>query len=264
MDTFNQKPFRGLLIALASLLVAFVAVKIVADLKSMQYIGTGIASADTITVNGTGDVLATPDIATFSFTVQEEASTVPDAQKKATDAMNAILAYVKKSGVDDKDVQTQSYDIYPRYEYHASANAPMMYPGQGTQVLAAYVVSQTVEIKVRKLDQAGTLLTGIGSYGATNVSGLSFSVDDETGVERQARDKAIEDAREQANVLARSLGVSLVRIVSFSESSNRPYPIYYAKAAMGMGAADSVAAAPQLPTGQNKITSNVSVTYEIK
>ncbi|HEU5114634.1 MAG TPA: SIMPL domain-containing protein [Candidatus Paceibacterota bacterium] len=261
MEMFNRPAFRNLAYALLALLVAFTAAKLVSELKSMKYIGTGIASADTITVSGEGDVIAPPDIATFTFTVQEEGPSVPDAQKKATDNMNAILAYLKKSGVEDRDVKTDSYNIYPRYEYHQTANMP--YYGGGTQVLAAYVVSQTVEIKVRKLDQAGTLLSGIGEFGASNVSGLSFSVDNETQVERQARDKAIADAKEQAQSLAQSLGVSLVRIVSFNEANNRPMPIYYAKAdaVMGMGGAES---APSLPTGENKITSNVTITYEIK
>jgi len=264
---FSQKAFKNLTYALLTLLVVFLAVKAVGDLKAMKYIGSGVTPTDTITVNGTADILATPDIATFNFTVQEEAASVPDAQKKSTDVMNSILAYVKKSGVADTDVQTQSYSIYPRYDYVQTANTPattVYYPG-GKQVLAAYVVAQTIEVKVRKLDQAGALLSGIGEFGATDVSGLTFSVDKETDVERQARDKAIADAKDQADVLAKSLGVSLVRIVSFNESSSgRPTPIYYAKMDSVAMSAGAVAPAPQIPTGQNKITSNVTITYEIE
>lgn len=258
-NLFNRPTFRNILITLAALLVIFTAAKIVAELKSIQYIGTGVASADTITVSGTGEVLATPDIATFDFTVSQEAMTVADAQKKATDSSNAILAYIKKAGVEDKDVKTLSYTIYPRYDYVGGT----VY-SSGKQVLAAYVVSQTVEVKVRKLDQAGDLLTGIGGLGATNLSGLTFSVDKEKDLQNQARDKAIIDAKAQAQSLAKSLGVSLVRIVSFNESNNNyPRPVYYAKMdSVGMGT--SAVSTPQLPTGENKISSDVTITYEIR
>ncbi len=264
-NPFNRPAARNLFIALLALLVAFTAAKTVSELQGMRYIGAGVPTTNAITVNGTGDVLATPDVATFSFSVTEEAATVPDAQKKATDKMNAILAYVKKAGVSDKDVKTIAYNIYPRYEYHATANVAPYYGG-GKQVLAAYVVSQSIEVKVRKLDDAGKLLSGIGEFGATDVSGLSFSVDKMTDVQRQARDKAIADAREQANILARSLGVRLGRIVNFSESgSGYPSPIYFAKDArvMGMGAT-AEQSAPSVPSGENKVTSNVTITYEIK
>lgn len=263
MDNITNKPLvQNLFIAFLALLVVFMAGKSISELKGLKYIGEGLNATNVITVNGTGDVLATPDVATFSFSVTQEAAAVPDAQKKATDKMNAILAYVKKAGIADKDVKTLSYNIYPRYEYINQPNVAPYY-GQGKQVLAAYVVSQTVEVKVRKMDDAGTLLSGVGSLGATDVSGLNFSVDKQTDVDRQARDKAIADAREQANVLARSLGVSLGRIVSFSESGSARYPIYYAKDAM-MGAGSVAPQAANVPSGENKVTSNVTITYEIK
>jgi uncharacterized protein YggE len=75
---------------------------------------------------------------------------------------------------------------------------------------------------------------------------------------------AIDEAKEKAKVLSKDLGVSLVRIVNFSENGN--IPMMYGK---GMMATDSVASAPvapspELPTGENKITSNVTITYEIR
>lgn len=258
MDITNNAGVRKIVIALLSILFIFVAVKTVTELRSMSYIGKPTNVPSAITVNGKGEVVVTPDIATFSFTVSEEAASVAEAQKSATEKMNSILAYLKKSSVEDKDVKTTGYNIYPRYDYVGGT-----YYSSGKQVLAAYVVSQSIEIKVRKLEDAGSLLSGIGEYGATNVSGLSFSVDDQDSVMREARDKAIADAREQAEKLAKSLGVKLGSITGFYE--NGPvYPMYYAKdAAMGMGGAMNQSA-PQLPTGESKITSNVSVTYEIR
>lgn len=253
MDNTNV---RKVVIVLGVVLILFTAAKTIAELKTISFIGRTTPATNVITVSGKGEVLATPDIATFSFGVTEEASTVEIAQKNATEKMNTILDYVKKSGVDEKDVKTTSYNIYPRYDYLSSG----MYGGK--QVLAAYVVSQTIEVKVRKLTDSGKLLSGVGEFGATNVSGLTFTQDKQDALVREARDKAIADARDQAKVLAKSLGVDLGDITSFYESGNNPGPIYYAKSA-GMGGGD-ISSAPQIPTGENKIISNVTITYEIK
>lgn len=254
---------RKIAVILGIVLTVFIAAKTLAEFKAMSYIGKTTPMTNVISVSGKGEILATPDIATFSFAVTAEAGTVEVAQKQATEKINAILDYVKKSEVSEKDVKTTSYNIYPRYEYRAtSASAP--YYGGGKQVLVAYVVSQTIEVKVRKLADAGKLLSDIGEFGATDVSGLTFTEDNHDKLVREARDIAIKDARDQARVLAKSLGVRLGDITSFYESGNNPGPIYYAKStAMGMSG-DESAPVPDIPAGENKIVSNVTITYEIK
>ncbi|MEN9621822.1 MAG: hypothetical protein RLZZ67_256 [Candidatus Parcubacteria bacterium] len=263
METLNSNPlFKKVATTLFIVLVAFVAVKTIREIKEISHLGKMQMAPTTINVSGKGEVLATPDIATFSFTVREEASIVSKAQKMSTEKMNAILAYVKKSNVEDKDVKTLSYSIYPRYDYQNGTNY-----NPGKQILAAYVVSQTIEIKVRKLEDAGSLLTGIGEFGATDVSGLSFSIDKQDDLAREARDKAIVDAQVEAAKLAKALGVKLGSMTSFYESN--PYPMYYAKDVMMSASAPMMAGGegrvtPQLPSGENKVTSNVTVTYEVR
>jgi uncharacterized protein YggE len=259
MDNTNV---RKVAVVLGVVLTIFVGLKAISEIKAMSYIGKNVPMINQISVTGKGEVIATPDIASFSFGVSEEAPVVADAQKKATDKMNAILDYVKKAGIEDKDVKTSSYNIYPRYDYVSGANG---YGGK--QVLAAYVVSQNVEVKVRKIEDAGKLLSGVGEFGATNVSGLSFIQDDQDKLVREARDKAIEDARNQAKSLAKSLGVRLGSIVSYYENPGYPGPMYYGReSAVGMGGDAMVKnqSAPSVPGGENKITSNVTITYEIK
>lgn len=245
---------------LAVLLIIFVGAKTVATLKGLPAAGNTSTVPETISVTGKGEVVIKPDIATFNFTVSEEAPVVSTAQDKANKKAASILEYLEKSGVESKDVKTVAYDIYPRYDYQTTS----MY--RGKQVLAAYVVSQTVEVKVRKLEDAGKVLTDIGEFGPSNVSGLSFSVDEQDKVAREARDKAIADAREQAEKLAKALGVRLGKISSFYESTPyQPYPLYYAKdAAVGMGGAMNQSVPAELPGGESKITSIVTITYGIK
>lgn len=234
--------------------------------KSMRFVGSGVSASNTISISGEGEVFAVPDTATFSVTVQERAKDVATAQTAATKKNNDIIAYLKSEGVEDKDIQTADYNVQPQYEYSNGA-CTSGYCQPGKQTLVGFEVTQTLNVKVKDTDKAGNILSGVGSKGASSVSGLSFTIDDQDQLEADARDKAIADAREKAEELADSLGVSIVRIVGFSENSSMPYA-YGRGAVMAMDAANfskaEAAPSPELPVGQNKITSNVNITYEIR
>ncbi len=254
--------------AALAMLAIFLLTLTIANIKSYHYIGTGIAAGNTITVSGTGEVVAVPDTAEFTYTIDETAPDVATAQSKATTVSNDIISYLTQQGIADTDIQTTSYTINPQYSYQqaacpvvANGSSAGVYCPPGKQTITGYEVAQSVSVKVHDTSKAGDLLSGIGSKGASDVSGLTFTASNEKDLEAQARDKAIADARTQADRLASSLGVSLVRIVSFSENGNSPMPVY--ARAMSVGAA-AQAPTPQIPAGQNTITSNVSVTYEIE
>ncbi len=247
-------------IALFALLLV---VSILYVLKSYQYIGSGISSSNTISVSGYGEVSAVPDIATFNVTVRERAATVPPAQEAAAEKNNAIVAYLKKQGIEEKDIKTSDYSISPRYEY-TNPSCRDGYCPPGEQKLVGYEVTTTITVKVRDTAKAGEHLSSVGELGATEVSGLSFTIDDEEALQYEARGEAITEAREKAAELGKQLGVRLVRVVGFSESGNYPAP--YAFGRGGVVAQDSAAlkATPELPAGENKIVSEVTITYEVR
>jgi len=241
------------------LLSVFLVSKTISEIKGWSFVGKSESPQTTISVSGKGEILVKPDIATFSFGIQEESLIVGEAQDKVAKSEGEILAFLKENGVAEADIKVSDYSIYPRYNYVRTYD---VYDG-GKQVLAAYVVSESVEVKVRKISDAGKLIGSMGELGATNLSGLTFGIDKQDDVMKQAREKAIADAKVSAEKLADELGVSLVRIVDFSESGVRPpAPYYYEKAALQ--ASDASGVNPELPAGTNKIISNVSVTYEIK
>jgi uncharacterized protein YggE len=253
---------RMMAAAALGVLALFLLTATFAEFKGLRFIGSGVAATNTINVSGEGEVFAVPDTATFSVTVQEEAKDVKTAQSVATKKNNDIIAYLKGAGVDAKDIQTTDYNVYPQYDY-SNAACTGGYCPPGKQTLRGYQVTQTLTVKVRNTDKAGDLLSGVGSRGASQVSGLSFTIDDQKGLEAEARGKAITDAHTKAEALAKQLGVQLVRIVGFSEDSGGR--VYYAKTmAMSADMGGAAAPAPEIATGQNKISSNVSVTYEIK
>lgn len=243
-------------------LALFLLVATLGEIKSYRFIGSGVSATNTITVNGDGEVFAIPDTATFSVTVQEIAKDVKSAQDTATKKSNDIIAYLKAQGVADTDIQTTDYSVNPQYDWSQGVCPQSGYCPPGKQTLSGYQVSQTLTVKVKDTTKAGTLLSGVGSRGASQVSGLTFTIDNPDQLQANARDKAIAKAKSKADELAKSLGVSIVRVVGFSE--NGASPVYFAKS-MGMSAdAVAPAAAPEIPTGQNKITSNVSITYEVQ
>jgi uncharacterized protein YggE len=215
-----------------------------------------------ITVNGTGEVVAIPDIATFSFTVTETSESVASSQSLATAKINSALTYLKDNGIAENDIKTTGYNVYPKYEWIQGMCNEFSCP-PGKQSLVGYEVSQSISVKVRDTEKAGEVLAGIGSFEISNISGLSFTIDDEEKLKDEAREKAIQDAKERAVELSKSLGVELEEIVSFGEENESYYPEYeyYAKSAsLGLGGD----IAPETPTGENTYTKRVWVTYEIE
>jgi uncharacterized protein YggE len=240
-------------------------------LKQYNYIGRDVNSQTTITVTGDGEAYATPDIANISFAITQEAKTAAEARKTVDDKMKNIHAFLNKSGVADKDIKA-AYSLYPKFEWQEKQIVCVAYPcvqPPGKQVLTGYEVSESVDVKIRDIDKnadaAGTIVGGLADNGATNISGPNFALENEDGVKSAAREEAIAKAKAKADKLAQDLGVTLVRIASFNEGNN--YPMFYGGMAMKAMSADSGAAAPEaanIPAGQNKYTSNVTIVYEIR
>ncbi|HZX75049.1 MAG TPA: SIMPL domain-containing protein, partial [Cyclobacteriaceae bacterium] len=152
----------------------------------------------------------------------------------------------------------------PKY---APANqiACFAYPcPQPPQKIVGYTATQSITVKIRAVDTASDVRTGLAALGITDISGPDFSIDNQEAYQDQARAKAITDAQNKAEVLAKQLGVHLGKITSFSENGSQPYPVMYSAKAMDMASGATAAPAPVLPKGQNKITSNVSITYELR
>ncbi len=151
----------------------------------------------------------------------------------------------------------------PKYDYNQVVCYAYPCP-QKSPTITGYIATQSITVKVRNTDTANEVRTGLTGLGITNISGPTFSIDDEDSLKDQAREMAIKNAKAKAEVLAKQLGVRLGEVVSFSENSGG-YPIMYAAKAMDM-AVSSMAPerAPELPKGENKITSSVTITYEIK
>lgn len=255
----NKNWFRNSIIALASIAVVYGLFGAYAQYKAGR--GTYLPSF-TINVIGEAEVKSIPDVATLTYTVTVEKPTVEDAQAESTKKLNAIKAFLKTQGVEDKDIKTSVYNLEPRYIYPQPAYSYM----NTTEVsyadrrLTGYVSTISEQIKIRDIKKAGTILAGVGTAGATEVSSLSFVVDSPEAKKLEAKLAAIEDAQMKAEKIAKGMGVKIVRVTGYYENESA-YPMYGGEMAMS---AMSVKTAPEISAGENTIKSQVNVTYEIR
>ena len=246
-------------VALGIVLCVYFAIKAVYEVKTYNLSGGG----SQISFEGSGEVTAVPDLAEVSVTLRSEDKEVKNAQDKVTAMEKSVLDFLEKSGIKKDDIKTENYNSYPKYDYGApcySGYCPVRSPK-----VTGYEVSEYIVVKIRDLSKAGDVVTGLGGLGANEISGPNFTIENEEELKAEARKMAIEEAKDKAAVLADDLGVKLVRIVNFSENASYPMPMMYAKdAVMNQAGAESSRIAPELPTGVEKITSNVVITYEIR
>ncbi len=260
-DLFNNNSVRISVIGTLAILSLFLLAQTV---NTAQNFGRpGVPATDTITVTGQGEATLAPDVARVSFSVENTAANVSDAQTATTKQANAAIDFVKKQGVVDKDVKTLSYNISPKYSYQNPCAQGESCPRYSDPKITGYTVSETVQVTVRDLTKVGDLLVGLGKLKVQNLNGPAFALDDSSAGYDAARADAIAKAKAQANLLAKQLGVRLGKIVNFSESSGGyAYPMMY-----GLSASMSEKAfgpTPDIQPGENTYNASVSITYEIR
>jgi hypothetical protein len=232
------------------------------NFETIKHLNTSPA---TISVTGEGEVLAVPDIGQFTFSVQVEAADATAAQEQSGTKVNSIIAFLKESGIEDKDIKTLNYNLSPNYRWEERVCVPGSFCGPGEQIQDGFSVNQSVQVKVRNTADASTILTGVGEREATNISGLDFVIDDTDALMMEAREKAIADAKEKAVALADDLGVQLVKIAAYSENNSRYNPAPYQVRSMSFDTAEeSGFKGAELPMGEDQMTAQVTITYEIR
>lgn len=238
-------------------LVLFIVFQTVNTIEEKNFIGSDVTTLSTISVSGEGSVLAIPDVAEFTFSVKHEAKEVSEAQEKVADKVNGIVSFLKEKGVEEKSIKTVGYSTRPRYEWRSPSRLEI---SSRERVLVGYEVIHTTKVTVEKMEDAGTLVGEVGEQGATNISGIKFLVENEDGLKKEARGLAIEDAKKEAEILSRDLGVEIIRLIDFSQSSVLPpYEIRE-----GMLSSDDVKTETSFEAGEEEINSQVLIRYEVK
>ncbi len=205
----------------------------------------------TLNVNGLGSTYLTPDIAYIYIGVHSEGATASEVVAANKAQTNAVLDALKAAGVDEKDLRTTNFSIWPSQQYSP----------EGVATGAIYMVDNTVYVTVRDLEGLGDLLDDTIAAGANSINSIQFDVADKSAAVKEARAKAVDDAKTQAQELADAAGLKLGEIQNISFYDNSPYPVFEGKGGGGGGyAAESVAIQP----GQLTISVSVNITYDIK
>jgi uncharacterized protein len=230
------------------------------------------SSFRSFSVSGEGEIVAIPDIAQFTFSViTEGGSDINALQKENTESVNEAISFLKNNKISEKDIKTQSYSVEPRYQYYNCNRFPVNSGGEPTACpppsITGYTIRQVVEVKIRNFEKIGDVIGGVVDRGANSVSQLSFTIDDPSSLENDARAKAIEQAKEKAKSIADAGGFRLGKLLSINESGF-PEP-YYGRYGMGgdFAIAESAslnAPAPKIEPGSQEIKITVNLQYEIK
>jgi len=165
-----------------------------------------------ISVTGVGKISVVPDIASIVLGVETQALTVAEAQQQAAASMQAIMAALAAHNVADKDIQTDYYIIQPVKSYN---------PSNGLETLVGYKVTNKITVKVRNIDDAGSIIDDAVSAGGDNarVDSVGFSVDKPETYYTQLRQLAVEDAKARAKQLADLTEVKVGKPISIAENT---------------------------------------------
>lgn len=216
-----------------------------------------------ITVMGRGEVEYKPDMAAILLGVQvDKASTPEEALNQMNEKINKIIAGIKSLGIEESEVSTQQYNLYPQYDYK-----------DGTSNVSGYNANQQISVKVKNITDNGDLVSKVVSTasgaGANQVMGIDFEISDINSLKQQARVLAIKDARNKSQELAKAAGIKkLGKVASWYENilqspdnSNQPMGGY---GAGGAELSTRASVSPNVPSGNQKIVIEVGVNFETK
>ena len=149
--------------------------------------GNAAEDLRTISTTGQGEVSAPPDMATIETGIVSQAASAKDALKANNAAMEKVLQVLKEHHVAEKDIQTVDFSVSPVYKRDERNTQP--------PEVVAYQVQNRVRVRVRKLADLGDVLDALVQAGSNGILGISFGVDDATGILNQARSRAVRDAQ---------------------------------------------------------------------
>jgi uncharacterized protein YggE len=210
---------------------------------------TGTADKETrqVTVVGAGEVQGTPDTLTVNASIEFVAPDVTGAMNQTSDRQRAVIDALVASGVDRKDISTTQVSLQPQFA------------GGDSTTIIGYRASNSIDVKIRKLDSASQTLALIISTGgdATRINSVNYSIEDDSQLVKDARSRAFNDAKDRAQQYAQLSGLDLGKVISITESGGAtpPTPMPYSRGA-------EMASVPVEP-GQQTVGFSVTVIFEL-
>ena len=233
----------------------WIAVLMVASMLASASVATAAeAPLRLVSVTGSGEVKAQPDMAYVTLGVEARRPTLAEARAEVNATVERLLALTRELKIEPKFVDSTRLQVQPDYRWDEKSSS---------QVLLGYVVSRQVDVELHDLDRLGTLLEKSVSAGVNQVGGARLDSSRRKELERAALTQAVDDARLNAEALARAAGAKLGPVQSLSASGAMPVPMY-AERAMSVAAAPMADAAEKsYQSSEMKFTASVSAQFEL-
>jgi uncharacterized protein YggE len=210
-----------------------------------------------LTVSGEGTVRAAPDMALITLGVVSEAEAAREALSANSQSMNRILDALKASGMEPRDLQTSGFSVEPIYSQPPAdqdASAPF------EPEIVGYRVRNNLTLRIRDLSRVGALLDQVVTLGANSISGPTFTLDDPTPIEDEARRAAIGDALRKSKLYAEAADIVLGPIFRIEEGYIQPPQPLAGDMMMRMEAAPSPV---PIEGGELTFQAQVSVSWRL-
>ena len=218
-----------------------------------------------ISVTGEAEIKVVPDEVVLVLGVETSNLILKDAKNRNDQAVRAVMAVVDRYGIDRKNVQTDYFTIEPKYEDRSES-------GVYKHVFSGYFIKKNIVITLKDLSKYEDVLSGVLEAGANYVEGIQFLTTELRKYRDQARENAIEAAKEKAEALSGKLGIKIGRAFTINEDSGSWYYGNNQRFAGQMQNASAYAgnegaAAPEGSTispGQISVTAHISVSFELE
>ncbi len=220
---------------------------------------TGIARAadetklmtPSLTITSTGTVTAKPDQVAITVGVTSSAKTAKAALAANTASMQPVVTALKAAGIEARDIQTSNFNLQPTYEEFQNGKPPR---------LSGYQVSNTVDIRLRKVERLGDILDKVVGEGSNQINGIQFIVSKADELRDDARKAAVTNATRIAKTYAQAAGVELGRVLSISEPAGGDVP----RQGRVMMAEDRAPKAAPIEAGEETLAATVTMTWALK
>lgn len=206
-----------------------------------------------ITVSGSADMRAVPDVGMVQLGVTSRASNAQAAMAQNNDLMAKVVAALKQLGIPDTDLQTSYVNLSPVYNNPPPQNPPL--PPQ----LIGFEANNVLVARLTDLTKLGPAIDAAVTAGANQIQGISFGLSDEEPFRLNALQQAGAQARAKAGALAAGLGITIGAVDTVTESGVQVVPV-----------GRSVAPAPAVSTptpvlpGELVVHADVQVRFLIK
>ena len=222
-------------------------------LAMLMLLGICALAEKTLNVTGSGTVYLDADIAYASLGVSYTGADLSVIQQQANETIEAVCKAMEEAGLDAKNISTDSINIYPMYDY-----------SENEDKLTGYRIDERLSIRTENIDALGAYIDAAFAAGANTFDSITFSVKDDSQAKKDALKKAVQDAREKAEVIAEASGEEIDGVATISESEQYSYYNTDSRAYIMKTESADAAAGTTVRAAQINVSADVQIAYRLK